>query len=374
MSRDFVFSQEELMRYNDIIISLYQRSPSLDHQEHVKKVFFELRKLVPYYKADLLFFRTGKNDNLEVLQFIPVNWESEEILSYTECYSALDDVLPVLMTVTPVMFKSTDFFTTDIRRKSRYYNEMIIPSDIQYSIEGNIICNNHSGLFGEIGVFRSSNEEDFTEKELFIMKLLQPHLSNLVYFLDFPKENKSKGQYDSSLKYIDVFNKVGNIGICVLNASMEIVYLNIELRLMMQKNRSVFKSDDIAQTFKSMCMELKNKEALDIAERSFPNEGKEGRYYIKAVRFNHNMNNNSSYVIMVDDIAKKLDRKLLYIQEKYNLSKREIEVLRCIASGKSNSEISNELAISLSVTKKHISNLLTKTKTKSRVQLLNMLK
>ncbi len=53
------------------------------------------------------------------------------------------------------------------------------------------------------------------------------------------------------------------------------------------------------------------------------------------------------------------------------LSGRETEILRLIANGKSNNEISEELCVSLSTVKKHVYNIFNKAGVNSRTQLLN---
>ena len=54
-----------------------------------------------------------------------------------------------------------------------------------------------------------------------------------------------------------------------------------------------------------------------------------------------------------------------YIEE---LTKRELEILKCIAKGKSNLEISKELFITEHTVKKHTSNIFAKLKLKDRMQ------
>lgn len=54
--------------------------------------------------------------------------------------------------------------------------------------------------------------------------------------------------------------------------------------------------------------------------------------------------------------------------EKLNLSKREHEVLQLVTMGQSNSEIANNLFLSISTVKTHVSNLYTKMNVKSRGQ------
>ncbi|MBI9103467.1 MAG: response regulator transcription factor [Spirochaetales bacterium] len=57
----------------------------------------------------------------------------------------------------------------------------------------------------------------------------------------------------------------------------------------------------------------------------------------------------------------------------FDLTNREIEIIKLISKGYSNTRISKELFISEKTVKKHISNIFEKTATKSRSQLIFLL-
>lgn len=77
---------------------------------------------------------------------------------------------------------------------------------------------------------------------------------------------------------------------------------------------------------------------------------------------------------MQDSTLKILNKKCFEAVEKqYGFSEREIEILKLIADGKSNSEICDSLCISLSTVKKHVYNLFNKAGVNSRTQLINLL-
>ncbi|MEW6404644.1 MAG: response regulator transcription factor, partial [Chloroflexota bacterium] len=60
--------------------------------------------------------------------------------------------------------------------------------------------------------------------------------------------------------------------------------------------------------------------------------------------------------------------KLSGQKDKYNLSAREREVLACMVSGLSNADIAQQLVISLSTAKYHVSSILTKLGASSRAE------
>ena len=58
---------------------------------------------------------------------------------------------------------------------------------------------------------------------------------------------------------------------------------------------------------------------------------------------------------------------------KFALSEREADVLRLIADGRSNYEISEQIHVSVSTVKKHIYNIFNKAGVNSRMQLLSLM-
>jgi DNA-binding NarL/FixJ family response regulator len=60
--------------------------------------------------------------------------------------------------------------------------------------------------------------------------------------------------------------------------------------------------------------------------------------------------------------------------EKYQISKRESEIVQLICKGKSNRDISDSLFISLQTVKDHIHRIYLKTGVKNRVQLTNLIR
>jgi len=68
------------------------------------------------------------------------------------------------------------------------------------------------------------------------------------------------------------------------------------------------------------------------------------------------------------------ESKLLEFAEKYDISKREREVIQLISKGLSNQDISDSLYISLQTVKDHIHRIFVKTAVKNRVQLTNLIR
>ncbi len=68
------------------------------------------------------------------------------------------------------------------------------------------------------------------------------------------------------------------------------------------------------------------------------------------------------------------ESKLISFADKYEISKREREVIQLISKGLSNQEISESLFISLQTVKDHTHRIFVKTGVKNRVQLTNIIR
>jgi DNA-binding CsgD family transcriptional regulator len=73
-------------------------------------------------------------------------------------------------------------------------------------------------------------------------------------------------------------------------------------------------------------------------------------------------------------IVKDLNEAMKQFSEKYEISRREEEIIQQICEGKSNKEIGEALFISLQTVKDHIYNIFIKTGVKNRVQLTNLIR
>ena len=67
------------------------------------------------------------------------------------------------------------------------------------------------------------------------------------------------------------------------------------------------------------------------------------------------------------------EKSLLKAVEDFSLSEREADVLRLIADGRSNNDISEQIHVSLSTVKKHVYNIFNKAGVNSRAQLITMI-
>jgi DNA-binding CsgD family transcriptional regulator len=73
-------------------------------------------------------------------------------------------------------------------------------------------------------------------------------------------------------------------------------------------------------------------------------------------------------------VRQEFDRSLAAFTDKFEISRREAEIVELICRGKSNQDISDSLFISLQTVKDHIHRIYLKTGVKNRVQLTNLIR
>ena len=95
--------------------------------------------------------------------------------------------------------------------------------------------------------------------------------------------------------------------------------------------------------------------------------------YILKQLLPHLQNKLAAETEAVEYSVEKSKRSSYYLSREFNLSKREIQILRLLCDGKNNGEISARLSISVNTVKKHVSNIFGKLNVDSRTQLIHFI-
>lgn len=74
-----------------------------------------------------------------------------------------------------------------------------------------------------------------------------------------------------------------------------------------------------------------------------------------------------------ENSSSKYEKVTSILKYEYDLSKREIEIVKLVCNGDDNKDISDKLCISINTVKKHMGNILYKFQLENRVQLINFL-
>ena len=223
-----------------------------------------LGRLVPFDLADFYLNDAKAPNKVKLVDPVVVSRFSQKfnekfMLEYDRDYGQVDYVKWVFSSHESVVYRESDLINTQLRTKSSFYLDYLKPAGF-VNVAGVSIAD-RGVCVGAITLYRTNRYGDFTDKELYILNQLVPH--------------------------------------------------------------------------------LQNKLAVET----------------EAVENTLEQSKNNSY----------------YLSHEFNLSKREIQILRLLCDGKNNNEVSKLLSISVNTVKKHISNIFAKLNVDSRTQLIHFI-
>lgn len=348
---------EDCRFLNEITATLYSEVINTDDSEQALKNFLEsLKKLIPFEKGEIYFCNFHK-DSISYEDFIFCGWTKEELDQYhNEDVYKMDEVLPMVSSSSPIIFRSSDVFIQSEREKTKYYNDIVRPLGMDYSIEGNIAY--EEGQLSAISIHRSERNSDFTPKALEVIKYVRPHLINISKIYTNLKKKSSIISYNQTpIDYVG-----SNISYCVFDKSFNLVRASIKHLI------------DTYRQEKDEVINIINRALLLSATRleSQPHHTQEIR--IGEHRFMADIKkNDGEYHILIYDFSITISNLLEEVKTKYNLSPREYEVFLCITEGLDTAEIAEKLFISATTAKKHLINLYKKLNIKGRHQVLSII-
>ena len=357
---------DELFFLNQIFADLYAE---INQERAFRQFLVNLKKIVFFEKGDVYFYHLG-NENIKFNTFINVDWNEDDLNSYLYTYCSMDDVLPLIASKQPVMFRSSDVFIKTEREKTQYYNELINPAGMQYSIEGNIYMGDE-GYVGGIGIHRSDSYSDFTHKELDILKLARPHLAYVAKsFCDAQTEK------NDCFAGIPILKNIKNLGICVWDFELQLLESNLEENLFV----SVQYKEELLRSLTTLCRSLheniiRKGKQIGINEKLMKSKVSIGdKSYFTEISFSEvEGEGKGRFIAAIYDYAMIIDSILHDVYKTYCLTEREYEVLKFVINGFSNQEIGEKLFISIPTVKKHLTSTYHKMGISGKNQIFNII-
>ncbi len=352
-----MLNTKECQYLNDITAKLYADVINSGNGEQALRDFLEgIKELVPFEKGEIYFCKFERG-SISYEDFIFYGWTKEDLERYhnDEIYQ-IDEVLPIVSSSNPIIFRSSDVFIQSEREKTKYYKDIVHPIGMEYSIEGNIYF--EEGELSAISIHRSENNSDFTPKALEVIKFVRPHLINISKMHSNFKRNLSIVDY----KKLPFDHETNDISFCVFDKNFKLIDADV-MRLII--------SDDLSEgTIINKIRDILCEIAPGLEENPWYSsilEIANNRYSIDIEM------KKDTYDIIIHDFFITVKKLLLEVREKYSLSPREYEVLLCITEGLDTSEIAEKLFISITTVKKHLVNLYRKLNIKGRHQVLSII-
>lgn len=156
---------------NDVIYKIN----SIKDISKLQKTFLNLIKiLIPYDRAS---FYLVKNYGSHLLGHpVGINISNDELQRYIdENGEQLDYTSWVFISAKSMVYRETDLLSDEKREDSLYYKIAYAPNNIHFSAQLSIVYN--EVFLGIISLYRSKNNDDFSDKDLFILDMLKDHLA-----------------------------------------------------------------------------------------------------------------------------------------------------------------------------------------------------
>ena len=288
----------------------------------------------------------------------------KELDMYKDYFCDIDDALPLISVRQPIIFRSSDVFLAAERRKSSYYKNHLDPAGMHYSIEGNLYVEDKGYVVG-LGLHRSNKYEDFTQKELELMKLMRPHLSRVAKRVC---EARNSIVTDTALDYD--FSNFDEIGFWIWNWNGKLV------RSAHGDNEFIkVHEKELVDIIHSLCNNLKQNIQVGVGKLKYCMKSKvllgSRTYYINLSFKTEKDREDGVFIAMVYDYMSMIDGILDEMKDEHNFTDREFDVLKCMVQGMSNQEIMDSLYISMPTVKKHLTNIYKKLEIEGRHQLIH---
>ena len=356
----------ELLYLNQILAELHENE---DYEKAFSDFLLKLKDLMIFEKGDIYFYKKVENQ-ICFNDFIFVDWGKKDLKSYLDQYCSIDDVLPIVSNEYPVMFRSSDVFILDERKKTRYYQELLSPAGMEHSIEGNLYVG-ENGDVGGIGIHRPETYSDFSCKDLEILKISRPHLASIA-----KKFQKSNNQINRYLLEAPLLSNIQGMGICIWDCDLKLIDCNLE------KNQSIQYEHihELMRALITLCKSIRDK--IFSAQDSFPGEINDNAsarsrividnttYFAEVVFTIEENMKNGKFIATIYDYSSIFENILKEIKERYAITQREYEVLQCMFKGMNNIQISKTLFISVPTVKKHLTNIYNKMDIEGKHQIL----
>lgn len=333
---------EKMVTFNSIVADLYSRQRS---EKAIQAFLTQLKSFCFFEKGDVYIYRK-EDDRIKFENFIYTGW-GEELATYMK-YCNLDDIVPILSVPQSIMFRSSDVFIASERKKSSYYEKVIKPCQMDYSIEGNLYYEQDGFICG-FGLHRQEKHGDFTDEEMKYIQLAKPHLTNIITEICKGKSAVPENVFGNGNI------QQHNMSLWVINSDFEVEETSIggEDYISTDRNNIEGALDGICKNLASQVSKSK-----DPDQKEFKDHCKitiEDKSYYVDVRYDAPKEDGekAKYSCMIYDYAGIIDNILADLKEEYGLTNREFEVLRCLVDGMNNTDIANTLFVSLSTVKKH---------------------
>lgn len=160
-------------KINEIILEMNSENDIL---KALNTFLLDIEELIPYEKACIYFYDLSSPELVK--EYIGQGFSDKELTEYERYYCNIDDVVDKMMPNKEVIIKSTEAFDFDSRKETEYFIDYVTPARTKISLDTNFRWDfeNKEFCMGSLDLFRSEKDVDFTEREVEICRIFQPHI------------------------------------------------------------------------------------------------------------------------------------------------------------------------------------------------------
>lgn len=200
-----MLSQNEWEKLN-LIISGMNR---IKDTSRFRKEFLNLLgRLVEFDLADFYLNDAHGQDKIRLVDPVVISRFSNKfnekfMLEYDRFYGQMDYVRWIFSSHESVVYRESDLINAEMRAKSAFYLDYLKPAGF-VNVAGLSIAE-QGNCIGAVTLYRTARCGDFTDKDIYILKQLLPHLQNKLVeetlAADFPMKRNSRATYILSHEY-----------------------------------------------------------------------------------------------------------------------------------------------------------------------------
>ena len=164
---------KDWQKINEIILRMNSENDIL---KALNTFLLDIERLVPYEKACIYFYDLSASDIVK--DYLGQGFSEKELIDYERYYCNIDDVVEKMMPNKEVVIKSTEAFDINQRKETEYFIDYVTPANTKISLDTKFRWNleNRGFCIGSLDLFRNEKDIDFTEREMEICRVFQPHI------------------------------------------------------------------------------------------------------------------------------------------------------------------------------------------------------
>ncbi|QAT42773.1 response regulator transcription factor [Aminipila luticellarii] len=199
--------EEEWVYISNMIYKL-----NLETDERMKRLDFlrDLRTLIPYTGASF-YLGDAASSTSPLVHPVGIDIPDGKFEEYEQYYYKMGYASRFYPLVSSIILRQEDIASDEQRKFSEYYNQYL--KGIDYTLDTYFA--NLSGILGEVALSRKKELGPFKERELFIMKILEPHITNRLYLMKLANKNNNplnndalQNEYNLTYREMQILNLV----------------------------------------------------------------------------------------------------------------------------------------------------------------------